>query len=112
MNLLFMLVSAHALCDFALQPEAMGKGKSRSRNRDNPGNPDSDFFPPWYAWLSAHALIHGGAVALLIDSWGVGLLEAMLHGAIDHAKCEGRISFNQDQALHLACKLAYVLLFF
>jgi hypothetical protein len=32
----------------------------------------------------------------------------VLHAAIDHLKCEGRLSFHQDQWLHVACKLGYV----
>jgi hypothetical protein len=104
MNVLFLLLCAHALCDFALQPEAMGNGKSRRRHLRG------DFgvgFPPWYAWLGAHAFIHGGAVALITGSWLLGLLEAAVHALIDHAKCEERISFGQDQLLHIVCKAGY-----
>jgi hypothetical protein len=35
------------------------------------------------------------------------LLEAALHALIDHAKCEERISFGQDQLLHIVCKAGY-----
>jgi hypothetical protein len=108
MESLFLLVAAHALCDFALQNEAMGRGKSRKRN---PSGDEEPFFPPWYAWMSAHALIHGGAVALVTGSWALGALETGLHAWIDHMKCEDRIDFDQDQLLHLACKLGYVVLF-
>ena len=86
----------------------MGRGKSRRRN---PPEQQDEFFPPWYAWMSAHALIHGGAVTLVTGFWMLGVLEAGLHAWIDHAKCEGRIDFDQDQLLHLACKLGYVILF-
>lgn len=104
MELFFLLVAAHALCDFALQGEAMGRGKSRRRN---PGGDDESGFPPWYAWLGAHATIHGGAVALVTGLWTLGALEALLHAGIDHAKCEGHISFDGDQALHVVCKAGY-----
>jgi len=104
MEILFLLVAAHALCDFALQPEAMGLGKSRRRN---PGESRGPGFPPWYAWLSAHATIHGGAVAVVTGTWVFGVVETVLHATIDHLKCEDRLSFDQDQLLHLACKGAY-----
>jgi len=108
MESLFLLVVGHALCDFALQNEGMWRGKSRRRN---PPGEEKTSFPPWYAWMSAHALIHGGAVALVTGFWMLGALETALHAWIDHAKCEGRIDFDQDQLLHLACKLGYVVLF-
>src|SRR5262245_64246530 len=106
MEVAFALLAAHALCDFVLQPEAMGNGKSRARQRRNPPPPG---FPAWYVWLSAHALTHGGAVYLVTGAWYLGAIESVLHAGIDHLKCEVRISFNQDQALHLLCKLAYCL---
>jgi hypothetical protein len=39
--------------------------------------------------------------------WYLGAIEAALHAGIDHLKCENCITFNQDQACHLLCKLAY-----
>lgn len=106
MELLFLLLAGHAICDFSLQGEAMGRGKCRRRSRETPPPPD---FPPWTYWLGAHALIHGGAVALLTGRWELGALEAVLHAAIDHAKCEERLTFHQDQALHALCKVAYAI---
>ncbi|MEM7411181.1 MAG: DUF3307 domain-containing protein [Myxococcota bacterium] len=109
MSLFFLLLAAHALCDFALQGEVMGRGKSRRKALEQPPRPDDDF-PPWYYWLAAHGLIHGGAVALLTGSLFLGVLETVLHTAIDHLKCERKLSFDQDQALHVGCKLLYVFL--
>lgn len=107
MELFFLLLVGHAVCDFVLQGPVMGSGKSRRRWRSGEFAPD---FPPWYAWLGAHALTHGGAVTLLSGSWGLGALEAVLHGVIDHLKCEERIGFHLDQGLHLLCKVAWVAL--
>jgi len=69
----------------------------------------SNGFPPWYAWLVAHAFIHGGAIYLITGQWIVGLVETTLHATIDFAKTENRFNFLVDQGLHIACKFAYVL---
>lgn len=105
MELLFAFLAAHAVCDFVLQGDVMGRGKSRRRHRK--GEFDVGF-PPWYYWLSAHGLTHGGAVYLISGMWTLGAVETVLHAIIDHQKCEDRISLNVDQALHLGCKLVYV----
>ena len=105
MEQLFLFIVAHAVCDFVLQGEAMGSGKNRRREMAAVRGPG---FPPWYYWLGAHGITHGGAVYLISGLWPLGALEAAIHVAIDFMKCEGRLSFNQDQGLHLVCKLAYV----
>ena len=105
MELLFLFLVGHAVCDFVLQGEVMGTSKSRHKGLAAARGPG---FPPWYYWLGAHALTHGGAVFLIAGSWPLGVLETVLHAGIDHMKCEERLSFNQDQALHLVCKLVYV----
>ena len=107
MRILFLFLVGHAVCDFVLQGEVMGTSKSRRKNLPGERGPE---FPQWYYWLAAHALTHGGAVCLIAGSWGLGLVETLLHATIDHLKCESRISVHQDQALHLACKLVYVAL--
>jgi len=106
MELFFSFLVGHAICDFVLQGEVMGSGKSRRRNLRAEYGPE---FPPWYAWLFAHGLTHGGAVYLVSGIWYLGVVESVLHVGIDHLKCEGRLSFNQDQALHFACKLGYLM---
>lgn len=98
MSLFLFLLAAHALCDYALQGDFMAKAKNR-------------FAPipgvPWYQAMGSHACIHGAAVALLTGSWVLGALEAVAHFCIDDAKCSGKISYNADQALHVACKVAW-----
>ena len=105
MELFFLFLVGHAVCDFALQGDAMGAAKSRRSKFAAARGPG---FPPWYYWLAAHALTHGGAVFVIARSWPLAMLETALHAGIDHLKCEGRITFHQDQALHLVCKLIYV----
>ena len=69
---------------------------------------------PFFLWgdgalQKADLVIHGGIVYLLTGSLALGLIETFAHGLIDFAKCEGKIGLNTDQALHIACKIAYVL---
>ncbi len=101
---LFQFITAHAVADFVLQHEAMGRGKNRhdAIHQDKPPH-----FPAWYYWLTSHALIHGGAVYIITGSVVLGMIETLLHWLIDYAKCEGYISFHQDQTLHFFCKIAY-----
>jgi len=103
----FLLLAGHFVCDFVLQSDAMGAGKSRRRAACATPGPDA---PPWWAWLAAHAFTHGVAVYLITAAWPLGLLESALHAGIDHLKCERRISIGVDQALHLACKGLYLVL--
>jgi hypothetical protein len=106
--LIFLFAASHAVCDFALQPEAMAVGKC-PRNAVDPSQ-----FPRWTYWLSAHGLVHGAGVALVMIAvgapqlWWLGMLEAVSHIGIDYLKCEERINIAVDQALHYACKLTWV----
>jgi len=104
MVLLFKFVIAHAFGDFVLQGEVMARAKSR---RYVATAERGAGFPPWYYWLTAHALVHGGFVFAITGVAALGLVETLLHIVIDWLKCEHRISFHQDQALHLLCKVGY-----
>jgi hypothetical protein len=104
LSVFFELLVAHALADFALQGEAMGSGKNRhNKIHDNAGK----HFPAWQYWLTAHSLVHGGAVYLVTGSLLLGVVETVLHSLIDFCKCEGWINFHVDQGLHVACKIGY-----
>lgn len=106
LEVFFALMCGHALADFVLQPAAMGLGKNRHRA---PSETASPHFPPWYYWLTAHALVHGGTVYLLTGSLALGLAETCTHWLIDFAKCEGWVSTRMDQLLHISLKLVYSL---
>lgn len=101
---LFLLLCGHAVADFVLQPEAMGKGKNR---HSEVHSDEQELFPSWHYWLSAHSLVHGGAVYLITNNIVLGITETIVHGIIDFAKCEGWIGMHQDQALHIGAKVAY-----
>ncbi len=104
--LLFALLCSHAICDYALQSDSMAKGKNRHSTTPPPG---AVFQPTWYFWLPAHALVHGAGVALATGVWWLGLFEAVAHAAIDFGKCENKYGIKTDQALHLACKVLWLL---
>lgn len=123
LQLFAALMIAHAVCDYPWQGEFLAKAKSRV-------SPIPGF--PWWQALGAHALIHGGAVwlvtavAIVLSSlaqghdlasafhaatlcFWLGALEFAAHAVTDDAKCNGRLSLNQDQAIHAACKALWVL---
>jgi hypothetical protein len=93
------LVASHALSDYPLQGDFLARAKNRAM-------PISGV--PWYQALGAHAVIHGAAVGLITGIPLLGVFEAIAHALIDDAKCTGRIGFNADQALHIACKALWV----
>ena len=104
MILFFQLLIGHAAADFVLQSDTMAIAKSR---HGDVGKQYGVNFPPWYYWLTAHSLIHGGAVYLLTGNVLFGLVETVLHWSIDFTKQERWINFHQDQALHILCKFLY-----
>lgn len=96
-----LLVFGHAMADYPLQGDFLAKAKNR-------------FAPlagtPWLQALGAHAAIHAGFVGIITGSLFLAMCEFFAHCVIDDAKCAGKISFNQDQALHIGCKALWVLL--
>lgn len=112
MEYFFLLLVGHALADFALQTEAMARGKNRNRQIDLGSVPPGQKpIVCWHYWLSSHALIHGGMVALITGIWWLGLLETIVHWVIDFGKCENWYGIHEDQAMHIFCKVLYVSLF-
>lgn len=89
------LVGGHCLADYPLQGDFLSKAKNRTA-------PIPDV--PWQQALGAHVAIHGAVVALITGVWWLFFAEAAIHWFTDDAKCRGRISFNADQAIRLACK--------
>lgn len=101
-RLLWMLLLAHLLFDYQLQ----GAEMSRAKNRWFEPKQST----PWLVALSAHGLMHGGAVLALTGSVALAIVEMISHMAIDYAKCAGKISFIQDQTLHISLKITYTLI--
>lgn len=99
MTLLLKLIIGHFLCDFPLQGDFLAAAKNH--RKPIPG-------VPWYQALAAHSAIQAGCVWYLTGSLALGCAEFVLHAFTDYMKSDGRISFNADQVVHLACKAAYV----
>lgn len=89
----------HALADFPLQGSYLSTQKNRHL---------ADGRAEWLVALSAHCLIHAGAVWLVTGSMLLGGIELVLHALIDLGKCEKKFGYLADQALHMLCKLGYV----
>jgi hypothetical protein len=105
-QLLLAFLIGHALCDFPLQGEYLANGKNWRflKHLQDPSRPPQI----WVACMSAHCLIHTGAVWIITGSPLIAVAEFVLHWCIDVAKCRGMTTFNQDQSLHVLCKVAYV----
>jgi hypothetical protein len=105
-RLLWWLVVGHAVMDFWAQSDAMARMKNRNRKPENvpPGATPQVIWP--YA-LTAHALMHGAAVAYLTGSIWLGLAETVVHWVTDFGKCENWYGIHTDQAIHLVSKLAW-----
>lgn len=101
LTLLALLVFGHALGDYPLQNDFMARGK-------NWNTPVPEV--PWYHLLGAHSIIHGGLAGLAAGSLLIGVLESIMHFAIDSLKNRGITSIHSDQALHLVCKIAWAML--
>lgn len=99
-SLVIFLLVGHVVGDYILQNDFMAKAK----NHNNPLGQET-----WKAVLPAHAVIHAGLVYVITGSVVCFLIEAMSHACIDYLKCDRRISFYQDQVLHLAIKGVIVL---
>ncbi len=100
----FYLLAAHALMDFPMQAGPMATEKSRHSRTELQKQ------VPWYYWLTAHALVHGLAVAFITGSVGYGIAETVCHWVIDFAKCDGWTNIHIDQALHVLCKVLWVVM--
>ena len=104
---LFWLLVGHALADYPLQGDFL----ARAKNHRAPVVAANGQAFPWPLALGAHALIHGGVVALVTGSVLLGVAEVCAHFLIDFATSEGWTGgYFGDQAEHVACKLVWAAL--
>ena len=103
MLLLFKFLVLHFICDYPLQGDFLARGK----NHINP-------IPgvPWYQCLIAHCFIQSGGVYVVTGRLDISIFEFGAHFIIDRFKCAGKLTFNQDQILHIFCKIMYTFLLF
>ena len=97
-ELLARLLVAHFVCDYPLQGDFLAKAKNGAQ--PIPG-------VPWQWAMLAHCSIQAGGVWFATGSWIVALLEFVAHWVIDCAKCNGLLTFGQDQFAHVGCKVLW-----
>jgi len=102
LEILFWLLVGHAACDFAFQTDWM----ARSKDPWHGGSSER-----WPHALFAHCMLQGGAVAMVTGSVALAAAEVVIHFAVDMVKCRGLVGMHADQALHVACKLAWAAAF-
>lgn len=98
----FLLLGAHYLCDYPLQGPFLYQAKNRN-------TPISGF--PWWHAMGAHTFIHGCAVVMITHSVILGILEIIVHFITDTLKCDNRIDINEDQIIHILCKVIWLYLY-
>jgi hypothetical protein len=99
LHMLFWLLVAHCFADYAGQGDFLANAKNRN----------TAVGKQFWVWgLPSHALIHAGFVTAITGSYMLGLIEFLAHGVIDSLKCDNKISYHQDQFLHVMCKVIYV----
>ncbi len=103
-TILALLVFGHFLCDYPLQGTWIATTKDHT-------NPHPSGYP-WYQSLTAHSVIHGGAVGIITGSLLLGFLEFVIHWIIDFAKSDGAFGVNFDQFLHIMWKIVWVSILF
>ena len=105
------LAIGHAVADFPLQGSFLAKAKNRHSDISHYlGEGASSKI--WLHAMTAHSLIHAGAVWLITGSFALAMIELVAHWFIDYIKCEGWIGFNTDQFLHYLCKIIYAMLLY
>jgi hypothetical protein len=97
LQIFWWLLIGHALADYGIQSEYVATARSRK-------------VVGWFYPLTAHALIHGGIVAVVTGSIGLGIAEFVAHWFIDFGKGEGAYGIHADQFLHILCKVLWVVI--
>lgn len=122
------LLFGHAIADYALQDDTMGLCKNPKlqdmfvKAASVQGREAIVFAlqprletqqkVPWGYWMTAHGMIHGSAVWLITGNLYLGMAEAVCHGVIDLGKCTKLYGIHVDQALHVVCKVAWVVILY
>lgn len=99
MHQFLLMVFWHFLADFPLQGDFLAKNK-------DPGT-GFGYQPIWPWCMSAHCAIQAGGVYVITGSWILAVGEFICHWGTDYVKCRGKITFGQDQFIHIAQKLVW-----
>jgi hypothetical protein len=98
-ELMFLLMIGHAFADYPMQSDFVATAKNHT----------TELGKVFWKWvLPSHGLIHAAPVYLITGSFVLALAEFVCHTVIDYLKCDGKLTFNQDQWLHVACKVLWV----
>ena len=104
-GLLFWLMVGHSVADYPLQSEWMVHAKNRHTKQPSSSSKRPDLI--WLHVLTAHAMVHGGFVALFTQNIWLGLAETVAHWFTDFGKSERWYGFHTDQFLHIAYKIVW-----
>jgi hypothetical protein len=99
--LFVLLVLGHLVADYPLQTDFVAKFKCRRASLPS---------VPWYYVMAGHAATHAVSVWLITGSVWLGCAEFVAHYVIDVLKCEGLTNIHVDQSLHVACKVAWLMI--
>jgi hypothetical protein len=97
----FWLLVGHAVADYPLQGDFLAKAKNMTAPITG---------VPWWIAMSAHCLIHSGAVMLVTHQIPLAIAEFGLHFCIDVLKCRGETNFELDQLMHVLCKVIWAVI--
>lgn len=106
-NFLFWLLVMHAVADYPLQGDWLAKAK----------NPWGKEWPVpgeeiWLGAMASHCLIHAAGVYWVTQTFVLAAAEFVMHFIIDLMRCFRALSYNEDQALHIACKVAWTIILY
>lgn len=107
----FALLIGHAVADYPLQGEFLALGKNHRQHPEWRFMKSGTMKGLWIHCLTAHSLIHAGAVWAISGVFVLGVVEFVLHWIIDFIKSAGVTNLHTDQFLHVLCKVIYVVLF-
>ena len=100
----YWLVVGHFVMDYWGQSDYVAQAKNRHHKLGQ---------MPRFNWLhvmTAHAGMHGGAVAVITGSVWLGVSETIAHWLIDFGKCDNKYGIHMDQALHYGCKVVWLII--
>lgn len=98
----FLLLAGHCLADYPLQGDFLATAK----------NHRTDVGRVLWVWaLPSHGVIHGAFVYVITGAPMLGAMEVVAHCIIDRAKCANRITYGQDQILHITCKVIWLAIY-
>jgi hypothetical protein len=100
LTVFFLLIAGHYVVDFGLHSDWVARNKARKVG-----------VGVWGHVLTAHASMQGLSVYLATQSLNLAVAELVAHWLIDFSKCEGKLSFHQDQLLHVVCRITWYVIY-